>query len=193
MNPQLKKWSKEHLFGLSLGASLLIQVLFLFLVYFRTDGGDLDKKFLPMTIRPFQELMQQVEQEVVKEVVEADDKEALDEEKEESSKPKVAQNTFDPGSFMPFVRVDEIAKPKDSLMPDYPQLARSAGVEGTVVLEVYIDEEGRVRKVRVVRGIGFGTDEAAIRKVQNTRFEPAKLGANPVAVRQIITFDFKLQ
>ena len=94
--------------------------------------------------------------------------------------------------LLSFVRVDEVAKPKSSLTPDYPDLARNAGIEGTVVLEVYIDEEGRVRKVTVLKSLGFGCDEAAAARVKTVSFAPAMMEGKPVAVRQRITFEFRL-
>jgi len=185
---------RSHLLGICLGASALIQLVILFFFRFSGGGGDLDKRFLPMTILPYVEMREEPKPEVIKAVEEAED---ADEVTEEETRPQqflksVSQEASGEPNFLSFVRVDEVAKPKSSLTPDYPDLARNAGIEGTVVLEVYIDEEGRVRKVTVLKSLGFGCDEAAAARVKTVAFAPAMMEGKPVAVRQRITFKFRL-
>lgn len=55
----------------------------------------------------------------------------------------------------------------------YPPAARRQQVEGTVTLQVTVGPNGRVLRVSVVRGIGFGLDEAAMRALKSARFKPA--------------------
>lgn len=55
----------------------------------------------------------------------------------------------------------------------YPRSATEKGIQGRVVLRMVVDEEGRVRDIIVVRGIGYGCDEEAQRVFRNARFEPA--------------------
>jgi protein TonB len=57
--------------------------------------------------------------------------------------------------------------------PRYSEAAQSAGVTGKVRLRVSIDESGRVTDVRVVEGLGFGLDEAALAAARETLFAPA--------------------
>ena len=180
---------KDHLLTLTLGISAIIQIAILLLFHFDV-GSETSKKYIPMTITPFVEAMQKVKV-VKKEIEETDEAEDEAIDKPDDSQKSVAQDSKQT-NFLPFVRVDQIAKAKTKLVPTYPEIARSAGVEGTVILEAYIDEQGIVRKVVLKKGIGFGCDEAAIQKIKSTRFMPATMNGKPVAIRQIFTFDFGL-
>lgn len=74
--------------------------------------------------------------------------------------------------------------------PVYPDLARRAGIEGTVELEVSIDAAGKVADVEVVRGLPLGMSDAAADAVRRWRFRPARSAAGPVASRKTIRIRF---
>jgi protein TonB len=74
--------------------------------------------------------------------------------------------------------------------PAYPDLARRAGVEGTVELEVSIDAAGKVANVEVVRGLPLGMSDAAADAVRRWTFRPARAAAGPVASRKTIRVRF---
>lgn len=76
--------------------------------------------------------------------------------------------------------------------PVYTDLALEAGIQGVVMLEVTIDEEGRVREPLILDGLGYGLDEAAIAAVSQWRFKPASVDGRPVAVRWRVTQNFRL-
>jgi TonB family protein len=65
--------------------------------------------------------------------------------------------------------------------PAYPPEALAAGVEGTVVMQLYIDESGNVQHVHVVSSPGFGLDAAAVAAAKQFRFKPATSDGVPVA------------
>lgn len=75
----------------------------------------------------------------------------------------------------------------------YPELAVRAGVEGRVYVQLVIDEEGRVTQADVVRGIGAGCDEEAVRILKEARFEPGTIGGRPVKARQTMFIEFRLE
>lgn len=75
----------------------------------------------------------------------------------------------------------------------YPELARRAGVEGTVYILAYVDEEGMVRHTEIARGIGAGCDEAAAEAVSNARFKPGLQRGQPVKVRVMVPVRFSLR
>jgi protein TonB len=77
--------------------------------------------------------------------------------------------------------------------PSYPELARRAGLEGVVELEISIDTTGRVTDVEVVRGLPLGLSEAAADAVRRWSFRPARTRAGPVASRRMIRMRFMLQ
>lgn len=75
----------------------------------------------------------------------------------------------------------------------YPELAKRAGVQGKVYIKAYVDEQGNVTKVDLVRGIGAGCDEEAMKAVKATKFKPGKQRMKPVKVQVTVPVVFKLQ
>lgn len=76
--------------------------------------------------------------------------------------------------------------------PAYPELARRAGIEGTVELEVSIDATGRVAEVEVLRGLPMGLSDAAVEAVRKWTWKPAKSPQGPVASRRTVRIRFTL-
>ena len=75
----------------------------------------------------------------------------------------------------------------------YPEMARRAGVEGRVILQFVVDEEGRVTDAVVLRGIGGGADEEALRVLRQARFTPGRQRGVPVRVRMTLPVVFKIR
>ena len=75
--------------------------------------------------------------------------------------------------------------------PEYPEIAKRAGVEGVVVLEAVIDVSGRVDQVKVLNSVTLLND-AAIRAVKQWRYTPTELNGVPVPVLMSITGPFSL-
>lgn len=66
---------------------------------------------------------------------------------------------------------------------EYPSIARRAGIEGRVILQFVVDEQGNVVDPRVVRGAGSGLDEAALDAIKQVRFTPGMQRGRPVKVQ----------
>lgn len=75
----------------------------------------------------------------------------------------------------------------------YPEIAKKAGVEGRVIVQFVVTEQGTVSDPVVVRGIGAGCDEEAVRAVQQARFTPGKQRGKPVRVKMSLPITFKLK
>ncbi|HTV18566.1 MAG TPA: TonB family protein, partial [Polyangiaceae bacterium] len=75
---------------------------------------------------------------------------------------------------------------------EYPEAARAAGVEGTVVLTLDIDAEGRVTAVAVVSEPGLGLGTAAQSAALRFRFAPARRGDTPLPSRIAYRYEFRL-
>lgn len=75
----------------------------------------------------------------------------------------------------------------------YPRMAQQAGVEGKVFLLCFIDENGTVNDVKVVKGIGAGCDEAASDAVKKIKFLPGQNEGKPVKVKLSLSIVFKLK
>lgn len=90
---------------------------------------------------------------------------------------------------------EDLVKPKfdHQVQPAYPEEAQRANVEGKVRVEVTIDATGHVTGVKVLSGLGFGCDEAALAAVKQYTFIPAtKCGkAVPTTIKMGINFGLK--
>jgi protein TonB len=75
----------------------------------------------------------------------------------------------------------------------YPEIARKAGIEGRVYVQFVVDEQGNVLNPTVIRGIGGGCDEEALRAVAKAKFKPGMQRGRPVKVRYSLPVVFKLQ
>lgn len=75
----------------------------------------------------------------------------------------------------------------------YPEIARKAGIEGRVYVQFVVDEKGNVLNPTVIRGIGGGCDEEALRAVAKAKFKPGMQRGRPVKVRYSLPVVFKLQ
>jgi protein TonB len=76
--------------------------------------------------------------------------------------------------------------------PEYTEEARRAKTQGTCILWLIVDAEGRPRDIRIVRGLGFGLDAKAIEAVKQWRFEPALKDGKPVNVQISVEVGFRL-
>ena len=75
----------------------------------------------------------------------------------------------------------------------YPAQARRLGVEGKVALSFVVDKNGAISDVKVLKGIGSGCDEEAVRVMKNApNWSPGKQRGKPVKQRCIIPLNFKL-
>lgn len=75
---------------------------------------------------------------------------------------------------------------------NYPEIAKRAGIEGRVIVQFIVDEQGRVETPKVVRGIGGGCDEEAVRVVSQARFKPGRQRGKNVEVKMSLPVTFKL-
>jgi len=76
--------------------------------------------------------------------------------------------------------------------PEYSEEARKAKYQGTVVLWLIVDQNGRPQQVKVARSLGMGLDQKAIEAVRNWKFEPAMKDGRPVAVQINVEVNFRL-
>jgi protein TonB len=74
----------------------------------------------------------------------------------------------------------------------YPDFAVSAHVEGVVILEAVVDEEGKVENVRVLRSVAL-LDKAAMAAVKQWRYRPLMLNDRPSPFVLTVVLTFKLQ
>jgi periplasmic protein TonB len=76
--------------------------------------------------------------------------------------------------------------------PPYSEEARKAKYQGTVVLWIVVDTAGNVTDAQVVKPLGMGLDENALRTVKTWKFKPAMRNGAPVPVRVMVEVSFRL-
>jgi TonB family protein len=74
----------------------------------------------------------------------------------------------------------------------YPQEAKRMGIEGRVTVQFIVNEKGEATNPRVIRGIGGGCDEEALRIVKTARFKPGMQRGVPVRVQYSLPIVFRL-
>jgi protein TonB len=89
------------------------------------------------------------------------------------------------GDIRPPQKIRDIA-------PRYPAIAQASRVEGIVILEALISEDGSVQNVKVLRGKPL-LDDAATEAVRQWRFTPPLLNGQPVPVVMTVTVSFSLK
>ncbi len=93
--------------------------------------------------------------------------------------------------FGEYVYVDELPEAVHRVEPEYPHLAKRAGVSGLVLVQALVDRDGVVRDVRIVKSIPM-LDPAAVRAVRAWTFRPARAKGRPVAVWVAVPVNFRL-
>ncbi len=109
---------------------------------------------------------------------------------ENTSHGQIGTGEIGPPGFMPA----EIL-PNCTYMPppEYPEIARLAGVEGVVTLWVYIDSNGILQDVQLMNTSGIASlDQAALSAAVNTRWTSARNNGLPVAVWTTLNYNFSL-
>jgi protein TonB len=75
----------------------------------------------------------------------------------------------------------------------YPAQARRMGIEGKVFIEFIVDKDGSITEVTVMKGIGGGCDEEALRVIKAApKWKPGKQRGQPVKVKMVVPITFKL-
>jgi len=108
--------------------------------------------------------------------------------------PGGVEGGFDvPGGDEPaFEVVENPPVPIRQVTPAYPEVARLAGIEGTVCLRLLVDRNGKVAKVMVVKSDREVFNENAIAAAARWIFRPGETGGGPVAVWVSVPFRFRL-
>jgi TonB family protein len=78
------------------------------------------------------------------------------------------------------------------LMVKYPASAIKDSMEGQVLIELEISEQGKVMSARVKRGVRADLDSAAVQAMRKADFKPALYQSKPVAVKVTVPIMFKL-
>jgi len=110
------------------------------------------------------------------------DKEVLDDDDDESL-PIPAEEFL----------ISAMPKVLEEVRPQYPAEEKKKGIEGSVILDILIDAEGKVRKAQVIQSLTPAMDAAAQKAMKEFVFQPAKVGENSVAVKIKYSIRFVLE
>jgi len=99
-----------------------------------------------------------------------------------------------PQPTVPIAVVGEVTRPVQIAGEDpiYPEIARRARIQGAVIVQATIDQEGRVTDVKLLKDLPMGLGDATVQAVRGWRFKPATLRGKPVAVYYNLTVHFGL-
>jgi len=75
--------------------------------------------------------------------------------------------------------------------PEYPEIAREAGIEGKVIVRVLVGADGFVRAAEILESV-LGLDEAALAAARTAVFKPAEQQGRAVATWMVIPIEFAL-
>jgi len=124
-------------------------------------------------------------------------------ELEEPAKVTIAQEQEVRGGDEVFTVVEQMPEfpgGQDAMMTflrsnlQYPIMAKEAGVQGKVICAFVVDQEGQINEVTVLRGIGHGCDQEAIRVIRSMpRWNPGRQNGQKVKVKFHLPISFKLQ
>jgi len=76
--------------------------------------------------------------------------------------------------------------------PVYTEEGRQLKIEGEVLLDVVFSADGKIRIVKVVRGLGHGLDESAVRAAQKIQFKPAQKDGHSSDFEAVLHIEFLL-
>jgi TonB family protein len=77
-------------------------------------------------------------------------------------------------------------------LPQYTDKARNSGVEGELVVRALFQSDGKIKNVKIEKGLGYGLDQRAIDSVKRIGFLPAQFEGKDIDVYAQIVFNYKL-
>ena len=95
----------------------------------------------------------------------------------------------DDPDFVPYDKEPQIIK---KVEPKYPELAKRTGLEGKVIVKMFVNTEGKVTRVVVLKSDAEVFNEPAIEAAKQFVFTPAYVNNKPVAVWISYPFQFRL-
>ena len=100
----------------------------------------------------------------------------------------------DEGVYLMCEKMPELVGGMDALQKKirYPLQAKSLGVQGVVYVQSIINEKGKIIKPKVVKKLGAGCDEEAVRVLKKSKFKPGYDKGKPVKVRFTLPIFFRL-
>jgi len=107
---------------------------------------------------------------------------------------KIEQNKEnDDPDINTFTAVEKYPEMVVSAKPDYPEIAKRAGITGKVYVKVLVDKEGRPKKAVVVKSDSELFNQSAVEAAMKSAFTPALQNNHPIAVWIVLPYRFTLE
>jgi TonB family protein len=102
------------------------------------------------------------------------------------------EDTIPPDTVFIAVEIDPQIIPDLCPAPDFPELAQIAGLNGKVIVKVWVDRFGDIRKWKIIQAspTGFGFEDEVLKVIPNWKFTPAVQQSRAVGVWVAIPFKF---
>ncbi|MFA5803604.1 MAG: energy transducer TonB [Melioribacteraceae bacterium] len=91
-----------------------------------------------------------------------------------------------------FILVEKLPEMIESANPQYPEIAKRAGIKGNVFVKVLIDKDGSVKKAVVIKSENEIFNQSSVDAATKSKFTPALNNGQPVAVWLVIPYKFDL-
>jgi periplasmic protein TonB len=105
---------------------------------------------------------------------------------------KIQQDDDNP-SMDAFQAVEKYPEMVVSATPEYPEIAKRAGITGRVFVKVLVDKEGKPKKAVVIKTDSELFNQAAIDAAMRSAFTPAIQNQHPIAVWIVLPYKFQLK
>jgi periplasmic protein TonB len=92
-----------------------------------------------------------------------------------------------------FVAVEKLPEMVFAAKPEYPEIAKRAGITGKVFIKVLVDKEGRPKKAVVIKSDSELFNQAAMEAAMKSAFTPALQNQHPIAVWIVLPYRFTLE
>jgi protein TonB len=187
---EYRSWFKKNRVYLALVLVTLVEVFFINYRFRTYSDSELDSLVVSVDLGEF--INQQQQQSYIREIDEIFGNEFIkDKEKDEKEvleyKVGTAVNPVTSDATMPVDLTPQIR-------PVYPAQARNAGIEGVLMLELVVDEDGKVLRAKPAgKHLGYGLEEAAVSAFRQKRFQPSlSKDGKPIVVKfyQPVQFEF---
>ncbi len=106
-----------------------------------------------------------------------------------AEKPDIKIEDADPPDF---VKVEEFPVPVKLVQPDYPDLAKRSGIEGTVWVKILVSKEGKAKKALVIKSDAEIFNDVSVAAAMQWLFTPAMMNSGAIAVWVTVPFKFRL-
>jgi len=103
---------------------------------------------------------------------------------------QIEEDDVPPPDFVPFEKEPVVIR---RVEPIYPEFAQKAGLEGSVYVNIWVDKEGKVRDVKILKSDSDIFNQAVIDACKQWLFSPAMMKNGPVAVWVAVPFRFSMQ